>query len=101
MTEAVSENWWPDEEYVPYLKAEQSLYAWTLSRVSGVQQAEAIKRALARFHYEPMSQRGSITHLGAWKIAMYDLFGDHCRRPEDFGLKDEYEAEFRRLFDGV
>lgn len=101
MSESVSEDWWPDEEYIPYLEAEQKLYAWILIKVGGVREAEANKRALARFQYEPMGERGSITHSGAWKIAMNDLFGDHGRRPEDLGLKEEYEAEFKRLFDGL
>ena len=92
------DNWWPDEEYVPYLEAEQALYAWVLSRVGGIEPEEARRRAVARFHYEPMSERGSITHFGAWRIAMADLFRDHCRQPEEFGLAAEYQAEMRRLF---
>ena len=100
MVEPTADNWWPEEEYIPYLEAEQKLYAWILSKVSGVEPAEAMRRAIARFHYESMSERGSITHFGAWVIAMADLFGDHCRRPEEFGLTEEYEAECRRLFHG-
>jgi len=52
------DNWWPDEEYIPYIEAEQRLYAWILRRVGGVEPAEAMRRAVAQFHYEPMSKRG-------------------------------------------
>jgi hypothetical protein len=94
------DNWWPDEEYVPYLAAEQALYAWVLNKVGGIEPDEARRRAVARFHYEPMSERGIITHFGAWEIAMADLFGDRHRRPEEFGLEAEYEAEQQKLFHG-
>ena len=97
MVEAPSGNWWPDEEYVPYLQAEQRMYAWVLVRVASVEPDEAMRRAVARFHYEPIEERG-MTHEGAWRIAMADLFGDHTRGPADFGLAAEYEAELRRLF---
>ena len=95
---AVPANSWPDDEYVPYLEAEQQLYAWILSKVGGVEPAEAMRRALARFHYEPESERGAITHFGAWRIAMIDLFGDHCRDPEEFGLAEELKAQTKRFF---
>ncbi len=97
----VPENFWPDEEYVPYLEAEQKLYAWVLTKVGGIEKTEAMRRAVVRFHYEPMNDRGAITHDGAWVIAMADLFGNHCRQPEEFGLAAEYEAELRRLFHGT
>ena len=100
MAETLPDNWWPDEEYVPYLYAEQRLYARVLVRVGGVEPGEAMQRAVARFHYESMSVRGPITHDGAWVIAMCDLFGDHCHEPDEFGLAAEYEAELRRLFHG-
>jgi len=93
------DNWWPDEEYVPYLEAEQRLYAWILVRVGGVEAEEAMQRAITRFHYEPMHERGIMTNTGAWRIAMSDLFGDR-RQPEEFGLAAEYESESRRLFHG-
>ncbi|HZZ80055.1 MAG TPA: hypothetical protein VFE62_16195 [Gemmataceae bacterium] len=98
--QAVSENWWPDDEYVPYIQAEQRLYAWVLAKVGGVEPGEAMRRGIARFHYESMEERGLITHAGAWQIAMCDLFGDRRREPKDFGLAEEYEAEVRRLFHG-
>ncbi|HEV3258638.1 MAG TPA: hypothetical protein VG013_17315 [Gemmataceae bacterium] len=94
----IPDNWWPDEEYVPYMEAEQKLYAWVLSKVGGIEPMEAIRRAVARFHYEPIGERGIMTHEGAWRIAMCDLFGDHRRCPAEFGLAAEYEAEVRRLF---
>lgn len=92
------DNWWPDEEYIPYLEAEQQLYAWVLVKVGGIEPAEAMRRAVTRFHYDPMSVRGMMTHEGAWRIAMGDLFGDHCHDPVEFGLAVEYRAEFKRLF---
>ena len=98
MVDALPDNWWLDEEYVPYLEAEQRLYAWILVKVGGIEPAEATRRAVARFHYEPMSERGMMTHQGAWRIAMADLFGDHLRDPEEFGLATEYEAEYKRVF---
>ncbi|QEG26397.1 hypothetical protein GobsT_11420 [Gemmata obscuriglobus] len=98
MAEAQPDDWWPDEEYVPYLEAEQRLYAWVLARVGGVESGEAMRRAVARFHYEPMAERGLMTHAGAWRIAMCDLFGDHCHSPAEFGLAAEYAAEERRWF---
>jgi hypothetical protein len=95
----VPDGSWPDHEYVPYLEAEQRLYAWILTRVGGFKPAEAEKRAAARFHYEPESERGALTHYGAWRIAMADLFGDHCRDPEEFGVAEELEEQTKRLFD--
>ena len=89
---------WPDHEYVPYLEAEQRLYAWILAAVGGIDTPEAIRRAAARFPYEPDNKRGIITHFGAWVIAMGDLFGRR-RQPEEFGLAAEYEAKQRQLFD--
>ena len=97
---AVPHGLWPDHEYVPYLDAEQQLYAWVLSKVGGVEAAEAMKRAAARFYYEPVSERGVLTHEGAWRIAMADLFGNHRRQPEEFGLAAEFEATVQRLFHG-
>jgi hypothetical protein len=91
------DDWWPDEEYVPYLKAEQRLYAWVLVRVGHVEPVEAMRRAVARFHYQPMAERGVMTNIGAWRMAMRDLFGRR-REPEEFGLSDAYEAEKMRLF---
>jgi hypothetical protein len=92
-----AENWWPDEEYVPYIHAEQRLYAWILTAVAGIEPDEAMRRAKARFHYEPMNERGMITHAGAWRVAMGDLFG--CdRRPDEFGLAEELEARVQRYF---
>ena len=93
------DDWWPDEEYVPYLEAEQRLYAWALIRVGNVEPAEAMRRAVARFHYEPMAERGVMTNIGAWRMAMRDLFG-RWREPGEFGLSDAYEAERMRLFHG-
>lgn len=98
LAEVPPDNWWPDEEYVPYLEAEQRLYAWVLVKVGRVEPDEAMHRAVARFHYEPMSVRGLMTNSGAWRIAMADLFGNHTRQPADFGLAAEYESEMRRLF---
>jgi len=98
MAEAPMDNWWPDEDYVPYLEAEQRLYAWVLVRVARIEPDEAMRRAVARFQYEPMDERGIMTHQGAWRIAMADLFGKHTREPVEFGLSAEYEAELRRLF---
>ncbi|MBA4062937.1 MAG: hypothetical protein C0501_04365 [Isosphaera sp.] len=98
MAEAPPDDWWPDEEYVPYLEAEQRLYAWVLVKVGGVEPDEATRRAVARFHYEPIDRRGIMTHEGAWRVAMADLFGNHARQPAEFGLASEYEAELRRLF---
>jgi len=95
---ALPDNSWPDHEYVPYLEAEQQLYTWILSKVGGIEPAEAMRRAVARFHYEPESERGAITHDGAWRIAMADLFGDHCHDPEEFGLAKELEAQTKRFF---
>jgi hypothetical protein len=92
------DDWWPDEEYVPYLQAEQRLYAWVLVQLGGLDPEEALRRGNARFHYETMDRRGIMTHEGAWRIAMADLFGDHRRQPEEFGLAAEYEAVLRRLF---
>src|SRR5262245_51631972 len=92
-----SDNRWPDEEYVPYIEAEQRLYAWILVKVAGVEPGEAMRRGVARFHYESMHERGLMTHQGAWRIAMCDLFGDHRHHPEEFGLAAEYETEFKRL----
>jgi hypothetical protein len=93
------DNWWPDEEYIPYLEAEQRLYAWVLAKVGGVEPEEAMRRAVSRFHYETMEERGLMTHAGAWRVAMWDLFGgDDRREPADFGLAPEYEAKLRRLF---
>jgi hypothetical protein len=92
------DDWWPDEEYVPYLEAEQRLYAWVLVQLGGFEPEEALRRGVARFHYETMDRRGVMTNIGAWQIAMADLFGDHRRRPEEFGLAAEYEAVVRRLF---
>jgi hypothetical protein len=99
MAEAQPDNWWPDEEYVPYLEAEQRLYAWVLAKVGGVEPDEAMRRAVARFHYETMRERGPITHIGAWQVAMADLFG-RPRSPEEFGLAAELEAQVKRLFHG-
>ncbi len=99
MPDSKQDNEWPDEEYVPYLEAEQKLYAWVLIRVGGVEPDEALQRGRATFHYEPIAERGLITHAGAWRIAMADLFGDHTRQPKDFGLTAEYDAEVHRLFD--
>lgn len=65
------DNWWPDE---------------------------AMRRAVARFYYEPMTERGLMRHARAWRIAMADLFGTHTRQPEEFGLAAEYDAEVGRLF---
>jgi hypothetical protein len=93
------DNWWPDEEYLPYLESEQRLYAWVLTTVGGIEPTEAMRRAVARFHYQPMSERGMITHIGAWKIAMVDLFGRR-RDPEEFGLTADLEAQIERLFHG-
>jgi hypothetical protein len=98
MADELEDNWWPDEDYVPYLEAEQRMYAWVLVKVADVEPAEAMQRAIIRFHYEPMSERGLMTHAGAWRIAMCDLFGDYYHDPADFGLETEYEAECRRLF---
>ena len=100
MAEALPDNWWPDEEYIPYLEAEQRLYAWVLVKIGSVEPDEAMRQAVARFHYESMSERGLMTHAGAWRIAMCDLFGDHRHAPAEFGLAAEYEAESRRLFHG-
>ena len=100
MAETLPDNWWPDEEYVPYLEAEQRLYAWVLVRVAGVDRTEATRRAVVRFYYQPMAERGSMTHEGAWRIAMADLFRDHCRDPEEFELTIDYAAEVGRLFHG-
>ena len=97
--ETPPDDWWPDEEYVPYLEAERRLYAWILTRVSGVEPEEAMRRAVARFEYQPMSERGTITHIGAWRIAMADLFGRR-REPDEFGLAEELEAQRMRLFHG-
>ncbi|AWM42263.1 hypothetical protein C1280_15050 [Gemmata obscuriglobus] len=80
------------------MEAEQQLYAWVLVKIGGVEPDEAHRRSVARFHYEPMDKRGLMTHAGAWRIAMADLFGNHTRQPEEFGLAAEYEAEVRRLF---
>lgn len=99
MPESQPDDWWPDEEYVPYLYAEQRLYAWILTRVGMVEPEEAMRSAVARFAYEPMNERGSITHLGAWRIAMGDLFGRQ-RDPEEFGLAEELEARRMSLFHG-
>ena len=100
MTEAdAPDNLWPDEEYVPYVEAERQLYAWALIRVGGGEPDEAKRRADGRFHYEPMSERGVMTTIGAWRMAMRDLFG-RWRRPEEFGLAEAYEAERMRLFHG-
>jgi hypothetical protein len=101
MPERSPDNWWPDEEYIPYQLAEQRLYAWVLVRVGGIEAEEAMRRAVARFPFEPMSERGLINHAGAWRIAMADLFGDPGRQPGEFGLAAEVEAEVRRLFHGA
>lgn len=98
MWNASPDNFWPDEEYVPYLEAERQLYSWVLVKVGGIEPAEAMRRAIARFHYEPMSERGIMTHEGAWRISMCDLLGDHRHDPVEFGLAAEYEVEFKRLF---
>lgn len=65
--------------------------------VAGVEPDEAKRRAEARFHYQPMNERGLITHDGAWRIAMYDLFG-RVRDPGEFGLADELKAQTQRFF---
>jgi hypothetical protein len=95
---AVPDGSWPDYEYVPYLEAEQRLYAWVLPQVGGVEPAEAERRAAARFHYEPEGERGVLTPDGAWRIAMADLFGGHCRHPEEFGVAEELVEQTTRLF---
>jgi hypothetical protein len=100
MAEQASNDTWPDHEYLPYLKAEQALYAWVLSKVAGVNPEEAMNRAILRFHYEPPEERGGITHFGAWRIAMADLFGDPHHRPEEFGLAEQLDEQVRRLFHG-
>ncbi|MGL6072522.1 MAG: hypothetical protein ACRC8S_00040 [Fimbriiglobus sp.] len=99
MAEVVEENWWPDEEYVPYLEAEQRLYSWVLVKVGGIEPDESMRRALTRFPYEAMAQRGMIHHAGAWRIAMCDLFEGRHYQPADFGIAAVYEAESRRLFE--
>jgi hypothetical protein len=99
MAEAPLDNWWPDEEYVPYLEAEQRLYAWVLVEVGALAPDDAMRRAVARFHYQPMAERGVMTNIGAWQMAMNDLFGQ-WRKPEEFGLVGEYEAARMRLFHG-
>jgi hypothetical protein len=93
---------WPEEEYLHYLKAERALYAWCLLRVGGIPADEATARADTRFPYEPPDKpyRGLIHHAGAWEIAMVDLFRDHTRRPEEFGLADELKAQALWLFHG-
>ncbi len=98
-TDPVQSDDWPDDEYIPYLEAEQRLYAWILCKVGGVAPEEAMSRAIARFHYEPQSERGVITNIGAWDIAMRDLFGRR-RKPEEFGLEVEFDALKKRLFHG-
>lgn len=93
---------WTEEEYLLYLKADRALYAWCLSRVGGIPVDEAANRAEVRFPYEPPHKpfRGLIHHAGAWEIAMVTLFKDHARRPEEFGLADEYKAQALWLFYG-
>lgn len=63
------------------MAAEQRLYAWVLVRVGHIDPGEAMRRAVARFHYDPMSERGLMTHAGSWQIALCDQFGDHCHDP--------------------
>jgi hypothetical protein len=98
--EPMPDDWWPDSDYVPYLEAEQRLYAWVLTRVAGVPWEEAMTRAVARFHYQSIEDRGVMTNMGAWRVAMIDLFGHHRHDPEEFGVAQEYEAERMRLFHG-
>ena len=101
MGEAAGSDW-PEVDYLRYLKADRALYAWCLSRVGGVPADEAATRAEARLPYEPPDApyRGMIHHAGAWEIAMSDVFQDHTRRPEEFGLAAELEAESLWLFHG-
>ncbi|WP_198955682.1 hypothetical protein [Frankia sp. CcI49] len=85
-----------EEEYVHYLEAERSRYAWVMRVYGYLSQAQATEAAERRYPYEHADApyRGLIFHDEAWHWAMLDLKGERywLRHPELTSPPDSYNA---------
>lgn len=93
----MAENpWTSDEDYVPYLEAERSRYAWVMRTYGEMSAEQALAAAARRYPYKPADQpyRGLIFHDEAWHWAMIDLKGElyWTRHPELAHPSAEYHA---------
>jgi hypothetical protein len=87
---------WTEDEYVDYLRAERSRFAWVVQRYGGFTPAHAEAAALERYPYEASDTpfRGLIFHDHSWHWAMLAIHGDlyWAEHPELVDPSTEYEA---------
>lgn len=89
----------PEDEadYLESLEHERHMYAWCLTRYSGLSPEAAAREAMSFYEYQPASYeyRGLVFHDVAWHWAMLRIRGD-CYWLSDRGLETpsvEYQAE--------
>ena len=89
----MSEDGWPEQEYVAYLENERANYAWTLQHYGDMSADEAVEAALASYPYEPPDApyRGLHFNKEAWYWATDWIAETRGTDPNDFpAMPPEY-----------